>query len=100
MLFRSDVVLDPFGGSGTTLAVAKKLGRRYLGYELSREYAKKITERLSSIEVGEELIGPENPAVSAPRTNHGVRLVRDGTDTNGKTRRIRNAKVQDRMDAR
>ena len=41
-----DMVLDPFGGSGTTLAVAKKLGRRYLGFELSAEYAARIQTRL------------------------------------------------------
>ena len=41
-------MLDPFGGSGTTLAVAKKLGRRFLGFELSAEYAKQIKERLAA----------------------------------------------------
>ena len=49
----NDVVLDPFAGSGTTLAVAKKLGRRYLGCELSEEYAKGVRERLDAITFGE-----------------------------------------------
>jgi site-specific DNA-methyltransferase (adenine-specific) len=42
-----DLVLDPFAGSGTTLAVAKRLGRRYLGIELSAEYAERVRERLA-----------------------------------------------------
>ena len=41
-----DLVLDPFAGSGTTLAVACRLGRRYLGIELSSDYAARIRERL------------------------------------------------------
>jgi site-specific DNA-methyltransferase (adenine-specific) len=63
-----DIVLDPFSGSGTTLAVAKKLGRRWLGFELSPEYAKQGTSRLRSIAVGDRLDGAEEPRVSAPRT--------------------------------
>ena len=41
-----DIVFDPFTGSGTTLAVAARLGRRWLGCELSPEYAAKATERI------------------------------------------------------
>ncbi len=48
-----DVVLDPFAGSGTTLAVAKKLGRKYLGVELSEQYADGIRKRLQMIEFAE-----------------------------------------------
>jgi DNA modification methylase len=47
-----DVVLDPFAGSGTTLAVAKKLGRQYLGVELSEQYADGVRKRLQMIEFG------------------------------------------------
>lgn len=69
-----DLVLDPFGGSGTTLAVAKKLGRRFLGFELSAEYARNIEARLAAIRSGDPLTGPENAATSAPTTKNGRHL--------------------------
>lgn len=72
----SDVVLDPFTGSGTTLAVAKKLNRQYLGYELSTEYAERAKERLTSITIGDDLDGAANPLLSAPSTKNGRRLKR------------------------
>lgn len=40
-------VLDPFAGSGCTLEVATKLGRRSIGYEISSEYIPLIVERVS-----------------------------------------------------
>ena len=46
-----DLVVDPFAGSGTTLAVAKKLGRQFLGCELSSQYADGVRKRLETIEV-------------------------------------------------
>jgi len=41
-----DVVLDPFAGSGTTCIAAKRLGRRYVGYEIVPEYCTLCEERL------------------------------------------------------
>lgn len=69
-----DVVLDPFAGSGTTLAVAKKLGRKWIGCELSDEYVRAATERLAGIKSGEALDGPADPIASAPSTSNGRRL--------------------------
>ncbi len=69
-----DLVLDPFGGSGTTLAVAKKLGRSYLGFELSAQYAANIKERLSHISAGDPLDGAAEPLATVPSTADGKRL--------------------------
>lgn len=69
-----DVVLDPFAGSGTTLAVAKKLGRKWMGCELSEEYVRAATERLESLEEGTALDGPADPIASAPSTQNGRKL--------------------------
>jgi len=44
-----DVVLDPFSGTGTTAAMAKKLGRRYIGLERDETYAKYSRERLENV---------------------------------------------------
>lgn len=42
-----DVVYDPFMGSGTTAYVARQLGRKYIGSEISQEYCSIIEKRLS-----------------------------------------------------
>lgn len=47
--FVDGIVLDPFTGSGTTLKVAKELGRKYIGYELYESYAEVINKKLESV---------------------------------------------------
>ncbi len=73
-----DIVLDPFGGSGTTYAVAKKLGRQWIGIELSKDYADRITARLKKTSVGQALDGPADPISSAPSTAAGKKNGRNG----------------------
>ena len=45
-------VLDPFLGSGTTAAVARSLGRRFVGIELSADYVRMALERLEQTQPG------------------------------------------------
>ena len=52
-----DVVLDPFAGNGAVLAVAKKLGRRYIGFELSPEYCARANRRVQVSDYGDPLEG-------------------------------------------
>ena len=49
-----DLVLDPFFGSGTTGAVAVKMGRRYLGIERDADYVRLAQKRLSKLTPPEE----------------------------------------------
>ena len=72
-----DVVLDPFGGSGTTLVVAKKLDRRFLGFELSPDYAAAIRRRLDAARPGQPLEGQPR----ADRRRQGARIAGEGRVT-------------------
>jgi modification methylase len=45
-----DVVLDPFFGTGTTGAVAQRLGRRWIGIERDPDYAQIARERIDAVE--------------------------------------------------
>lgn len=45
-----DVVLDPFSGSGTTAAVARRLGRKFLGFEREEFYINVANERLAKVQ--------------------------------------------------
>jgi DNA modification methylase len=44
-----DIVLDPFVGSGTTAVAAKRLGRRYVGIDISSEYVRRTRQRLKNV---------------------------------------------------
>jgi len=48
-----DIVLDPFFGTGTTGAVAKKLKRHWIGIENNADYVELAQKRIDSIKVGE-----------------------------------------------
>ena len=67
-------VLDPFLGSGSTLAAAKKLGREYLGFDISADYVARCEERLREIKNGDPLDGAADPRTSTPCTDKGRRL--------------------------
>ncbi|MCF6320301.1 MAG: modification methylase [Rhizobiaceae bacterium] len=45
-----DIILDPFFGTGTTGAVAKRLGRNYVGIERQQDYIDAATARIAAIE--------------------------------------------------
>lgn len=49
-----EVVLDPFFGSGTTGAVAKRLGRQYIGIDLNPVYCQAAEKRIREILDGGE----------------------------------------------
>lgn len=51
---RGDLILDPFGGSGTTYAVAEQLGRRWIGTDPDPDYRETIERRLEGIDRRED----------------------------------------------
>ena len=69
---QGDVVLDPFFGSGTTGAVARKLGRHFIGIERDKDYAKLARSRIADIEPADkEVIETTKSKRAEPRIPFG-----------------------------
>ena len=63
-----DVVLDPFLGSGTTAAVAKRLGRHFVGVEREQDYIDAATARIDAVEpLAGDMLKPMPSKKSLPR---------------------------------
>ncbi len=68
-----DVVLDPFFGTGTTGAVAKKLGRRWIGIERDADYARAAQERIDRVRpIDERSLEVLKGRRSEPRVGFGT----------------------------
>ena len=68
-----DTVMDPFLGSGTTTSVAKRLGRKYIGIEITKEYCDRAIERIERTEKERNLDGffnfePSNESIIPKKT--------------------------------
>jgi hypothetical protein len=61
---KAQTILDPFCGSGTTLVAAKKLGRHFLGFEISPDYVAIARDRLARIDAQPSLFQPK-PEISS-----------------------------------
>jgi modification methylase len=72
-----DLVLDPFCGTGTTGAVAKRLGRRFIGFERDASYAAAARARMAAVEpVPAESLASFVTAREAPRVPFSALLER------------------------
>ena len=72
-----DVVLDPFFGTGTTGAVAKRLGRRWIGIEREARYARLAIERIAAVApLSDETISVTPSKRALPRVPFGTLVER------------------------
>ena len=93
-----DTIVDPFFGSGTTGAVARRLGRHFIGIERDKEYASIARQRIASIEPApDECIAVTKSKRAEPRIPFGWVVERGllppGTMLQGPQKRFR-AKVR------
>jgi modification methylase len=73
-----DVVLDPFFGTGTTGAVAKRLGRRWIGIERETDYVAAARERIeAALPLDESALKTMQSPKAAPRVAFGT-IVENG----------------------
>jgi modification methylase len=87
-----DVVLDPFFGTGTTGAVARRLGRQWIGIERETRYVRVARERIdSTLELDESAMKTMGSKRSQPRVPFGalveIAMIEPGTSLTDSKRR-------------
>jgi modification methylase len=87
-----DVVLDPFFGTGTTGAVARRLGRQWIGIEREKRYVKVAEERIAStLELDESAMRTMASKKGQPRIPFGTlietRMIEPGAKLTDSKRR-------------
>jgi hypothetical protein len=68
----SAVIFDPFTGSGTTLVAAAKLGRHFLGFEISPEYCAIARKRIALVEAQPNLFQPKAEQLNLGEGTHAT----------------------------
>lgn len=63
----NDIVLDPFFGTGTTGAMAKKLGRKFIGIEREKEYIKIAKKRIDDVNIKIDKISNLSLEIKPPK---------------------------------
>jgi modification methylase len=91
---KGDVVLDPFFGTGTTGAVAKRLGRQWIGCEREGAYREAALERIElALPLDESALTTMQSAKSAPKVAFGTLIetgwIAPGTVLTDKKRRMK-----------
>ena len=82
---KNDLILDPFLGSGTSAAVAKKLGRNYFGIEREKNYFKAAEQRINTTKpIEDDLLDTLKNNRSKPRIPFGslveLGIIKPGTN--------------------
>lgn len=67
-----DIILDPFNGTGTTVIAAKRLGRKYIGIELDKQYVTIAEEKLRNVRPDSHIEG-----VWISKYLNGIATIRD-----------------------
>jgi len=82
LTFVDDVktILDPFLGSGTTAVAAKKLGRHFIGCEISEEYCKIAEERLQRLDAQPALFEPSEKRLAREFLQPLFQMSKEKTD--------------------
>lgn len=90
---KGDIILDPFFGTGTTGAIAKKNGRKYIGIEREKKYIEVAKTRLDRIKYEENKINSLSLEIKPPKVPM-EKLVKEGYLNVGQTLYSKDKKYQ------